>query len=211
VDAGTPPARSSTSWRPRSSSPFPSASRPRFHAQRPAVIGARLTLSYEALDRRANAVADGLLALGGRAGEHVALLLERDSWRTSCRQQLPPVARVRADLSRPFAPPQTPLEAALAALWAHALGLDAVGVHDPFIELGGDSLLALRLVDDIHAMWRVSLPQALLLKVSTVEAMARVILESFVDQEAPETMEAFLSRVEGAGPATEFRSGSSTA
>ena len=54
------------------------AAQVRRHAQRPAVIGARATLSCEALDRRANAVADGLLALGRPAGEHVALLLERD-------------------------------------------------------------------------------------------------------------------------------------
>ena len=117
------------------------------------------------------------------------------------RQRLPPVARVRADLARPFAPPRSPLEAGLAALWADVLDLDAVGVHDPFVELGGDSLLALRLVNDIHATWRVSLPQAALLKASTVEAMAQVILESLVDREAPETMAAFLSRVEGTGPA----------
>jgi hypothetical protein len=78
------------------------------------------------------------------------------------------------------------------------LDLDAVGVHDPFIELGGDSLLALRLVSDVQAAWRVALPQAVLLQASMVEAMAQVILESLVDQ-APETMEAFSSRVEGAG------------
>lgn len=34
----------------------------------------------------------------------------------------------------------------MARLWAEVLCLDEVGVHDPFFELGGDSLRAMKLV-----------------------------------------------------------------
>ncbi|MFI9111821.1 amino acid adenylation domain-containing protein [Streptomyces venezuelae] len=43
--------------------------------------------------------------------------------------------------------PGTPTETALAALFAEVLGLPAVGVHDSFFELGGDSIVAIQLVN----------------------------------------------------------------
>jgi amino acid adenylation domain-containing protein len=46
---------------------------------------------------------------------------------------------------RPHVAPRTPTEAALAAVWAETLGLERVGVHDNFWELGGDSVLLVRL------------------------------------------------------------------
>jgi len=42
--------------------------------------------------------------------------------------------------------PRDEAERALAALWAELLGRERVGVHDKFFELGGDSILAIRLV-----------------------------------------------------------------
>ncbi|TDC71422.1 thioester reductase domain-containing protein, partial [Streptomyces hainanensis] len=42
--------------------------------------------------------------------------------------------------------PRTPLEEQLAATWAEVLGLDQVGVYDDFFELGGDSVLATKVM-----------------------------------------------------------------
>ncbi|WP_215545187.1 non-ribosomal peptide synthetase [Amycolatopsis sp. CA-230715] len=42
--------------------------------------------------------------------------------------------------------PSTPLEAALARIWAEVLGVDPVGVTDDFFALGGDSILCLKVV-----------------------------------------------------------------
>jgi amino acid adenylation domain-containing protein len=53
------------------------------------------------------------------------------------RAALPaPAPAVRAD----YQAPRTPREVALARLWCEILGIDRVGLHDPFFELGGDSL-----------------------------------------------------------------------
>jgi hypothetical protein len=41
--------------------------------------------------------------------------------------------------------PRTPVETALARLWAELLDLPEVGIHDDFFALGGHSLLAARL------------------------------------------------------------------
>jgi non-ribosomal peptide synthase protein (TIGR01720 family) len=49
----------------------------------------------------------------------------------------------RRSAQRASAAPRTPREATLAAIWADALHLPEVGVHDDFYELGGDSLLAI--------------------------------------------------------------------
>ncbi|WP_052344805.1 non-ribosomal peptide synthetase [Thermocrispum municipale] len=43
--------------------------------------------------------------------------------------------------------PSSPLEALLAELFAEVLGLPSVGVHDSFFELGGDSIVAISLVN----------------------------------------------------------------
>jgi amino acid adenylation domain-containing protein/non-ribosomal peptide synthase protein (TIGR01720 family) len=42
--------------------------------------------------------------------------------------------------------PQTPQERALATIWADVLGLDAVGRGEDFFDLGGDSILATRML-----------------------------------------------------------------
>nr|WP_237500029.1 non-ribosomal peptide synthetase [Streptomyces sp. SID8379] len=46
-----------------------------------------------------------------------------------------------AAADRPYAPPRTSTEHTLATVWADVLGLERVGVHDDFRDLGGDSLL----------------------------------------------------------------------
>lgn len=50
------------------------------------------------------------------------------------------------DQRRPYAPPRNDAERLLAEAWAEVLGVDRVGVHDDFFELGGASLKSLRIV-----------------------------------------------------------------
>jgi aryl carrier-like protein len=44
-----------------------------------------------------------------------------------------------------FVPPFTPIEQKLSELWGEVLRRERVGVHDHFFELGGDSILSMRL------------------------------------------------------------------
>ncbi|HYH80303.1 MAG TPA: amino acid adenylation domain-containing protein [Longimicrobium sp.] len=46
----------------------------------------------------------------------------------------------------PPAPPRSHAEAVLARIWAEVLGRGEVGVHDSFFELGGDSILSIRVI-----------------------------------------------------------------
>ena len=52
----------------------------------------------------------------------------------------------RPDLVQAYVAPRTPAEKSLAGIWSEALGLEKVGVNDDFFELGGDSVLGLRIV-----------------------------------------------------------------
>ncbi|MEO8496939.1 MAG: non-ribosomal peptide synthetase [Planctomycetota bacterium] len=50
----------------------------------------------------------------------------------------------KLDISADHDAPRTATEASLARIWRDVLGLDAVGIHDPFVVLGGDSLLSVQ-------------------------------------------------------------------
>ncbi len=54
--------------------------------------------------------------------------------------------------------PRTPLESTIAHVWREVLGIDRVGIHDSFFDLGGDSLKAIRVSSRLQkAGYRVSL------------------------------------------------------
>jgi NAD(P)-dependent dehydrogenase (short-subunit alcohol dehydrogenase family) len=52
----------------------------------------------------------------------------------------------RPELAEAFVAPRTETEKTLAAIWREALGLEDVGVNDDYFELGGDSVIGLRIV-----------------------------------------------------------------
>jgi len=62
------------------------------------------------------------------------------------RKALPAPTGERPDLERPYVAPRTPLEASLAIIWSEVLGIETVGIHDNFFDLGGASMNALRIV-----------------------------------------------------------------
>ena len=71
--------------------------------------------------------------------------------------------------------PRSPAEAQLAAIWADALSLPRVGIHDDFFDLGGNSITASRLVARVRSEMGRDLPLAALLRAPTVAGLARVM------------------------------------
>ncbi|MFY0567871.1 non-ribosomal peptide synthase/polyketide synthase [Archangium lansingense] len=61
------------------------------------------------------------------------------------RKALPSPEQAR-EAPATYEPPRTPEERALAEAWAQVLGHERVGLHDDFFELGGDSILAIRII-----------------------------------------------------------------
>jgi acyl-coenzyme A synthetase/AMP-(fatty) acid ligase/acyl carrier protein len=89
------------------------------------------------------------------------------------RLRLPDIGRARPEMATPFTPPAAPLEEGIAQIWTEALGIDRVGIHDDFFELGGDSLMAMRVIARIKSSLDVDLPLATLLEDRTVAKTAR--------------------------------------
>lgn len=91
------------------------------------------------------------------------------------KQALPVPEASRPRLEQGYIGPRNPMEARLATLWSHLLRIERVGVLDDFFELGGNSLVAVRLMSRIRADYGIALPLACLLESRTVAALAEVI------------------------------------
>ena len=75
------------------------------------------------------------------------------------------------------APVQTNIAASLVAIWKEYLGLESIGIHDDFFELGGDSLLAIQVITKIQTTFGVALEVHALLEYSTVAKLEAIILQ----------------------------------
>ncbi|MFE4749736.1 amino acid adenylation domain-containing protein, partial [Streptomyces mirabilis] len=61
-----------------------------------------------------------------------------------------PDAALQLRAAGEFTAPRTPDEESVAAVWRSVLGVERVGVHDSFFELGGDSIRAVALVGELR-------------------------------------------------------------
>ena len=91
------------------------------------------------------------------------------------RARLPAPARERPALRHAAVPPSNGLERRLAAIWSAVLELDAVGVTDSFLDLGGDSLTAARIAARCGELGYGSLRVATLFEHPTIEELARAL------------------------------------
>ncbi len=71
------------------------------------------------------------------------------------------------------APPESALEAILLEVWERALGVSGIGIRDDFFDIGGHSLLAVKLAHEIEAATARRAPPAMVLQARTIEEMAR--------------------------------------
>jgi amino acid adenylation domain-containing protein len=79
---------------------------------------------------------------------------------------------------RQYVPPQGNLETALAEIWAEVLKLERVGRHDDFFALGGQSLLALRVLFRVNDCFQTELSVRILLEDSVLMEFAQKLRSS---------------------------------
>jgi amino acid adenylation domain-containing protein/non-ribosomal peptide synthase protein (TIGR01720 family) len=97
------------------------------------------------------------------------------------------------------APPRNELERILVRLWQETLGVQSVGIHDDFFDLGGHSLSMTRLASRIRSELAVELSLRRLFEVRTVAALAEVIdamRAETISEESLDLMSEALGRLE---------------
>ncbi|MBR9805257.1 SDR family NAD(P)-dependent oxidoreductase, partial [bacterium] len=78
----------------------------------------------------------------------------------------------RPELDNDYIAPRDDIEKTLVGFWEELLGVDQVGVEDSFFDLGGHSLIAVRLFAKIQQTYDVDYPISILFEASTIASCA---------------------------------------
>ena len=104
-------------------------------------------------------------------------------------ERQPITSYARPTLRVAYVAPRTPAEQSIAQIWSELLGIDQIGAHDSFLELGGDSLLAVRLISRLRDVFNQNIPLRLIFEASTVAELAKAIEPQSEDREDSELAE----------------------
>ncbi len=78
----------------------------------------------------------------------------------------------RPQLDSEYLEARNDVEEQLVTMWQDLLGIDRIGVRDDFFDLGGHSLIAVRLFAQVKRTFSVDFPISLLVEAPTIEAVA---------------------------------------
>ncbi len=93
----------------------------------------------------------------------------------------------RPQLRTPYVAPRNENEKKMAAIWQEALGIEHIGVHDHFFELGGNSLIGMLLISQIKKTFDVQLSAASLFEGPTVSMLLALMYPSQDEQPVQDT------------------------
>ena len=99
-----------------------------------------------------------------------------------------------------FVAPRTPMERRLTEILQELLGLDRVGIHDSFFELGGFSLLATQLTTRIREQFGVEPSLRDVFESPTVDELAQLIVRTQGELAGVDDLEALLNEIAPAEP-----------
>ncbi|MCL1463267.1 type I polyketide synthase [Argonema galeatum] len=107
----------------------------------------------------------------------------------------------RPNLHNTYIAPRDEIEQTIASIWQEFLGIEQVGIHDDFFDLGGDSLLAVQLITKLNETLHKSLSPHSLLQSSTIAALAELIknnsdLSESDDRQAQQASEPLLVEIQ---------------
>jgi len=94
------------------------------------------------------------------------------------RGALPPPSATRPNLANPYRAPSGVLETRLATLWSSLLALDCIGADDRFFELGGNSLMAVRLMGQLRGLLGKTVPIVEFFEAPTIAGFAASLSEN---------------------------------
>jgi acyl transferase domain-containing protein/aryl carrier-like protein len=80
-----------------------------------------------------------------------------------------------SELQDEYVAPRTDLEEILSTVWQEFFGIEKIGTHDSFFDLGGDSLSATQLISRIRGVLRVDVEVRSLFEAPTIAGFAEYI------------------------------------
>jgi acyl transferase domain-containing protein len=86
----------------------------------------------------------------------------------------------RPDMGTELVAPTNEIEQKIVAIWENLLGIRPVGIHDNFLRLGGNSLLAIRVAAELRAAFQIEFPIQALMTASTPAELALVVEDALV-------------------------------
>jgi acyl transferase domain-containing protein len=136
--------------------------------------------SLEAFERITSAVSTGqvVVSTGALADRVILWVRARSSRRTGAsdeRQLSTDKFSSRPALSIMYAPPSNEMEETVARIWQEALGIDRLGVNDNFFDLGGNSLIGLKIISRIRKETGLEISITALFEGPTISAFTRII------------------------------------
>jgi len=81
----------------------------------------------------------------------------------------------RLTTEKEFTPPKTPVEEVVAGIWAEVFGFDSIGAYDNYFQLGGHSLLGMRIIAKVREVFRTDLPMRTLFNNPVLSEFAREV------------------------------------
>ncbi|MGI9628538.1 MAG: non-ribosomal peptide synthetase, partial [Longimicrobiales bacterium] len=112
------------------------------------------------------------------------------------RQNLPQPSTSRPELEVASVAPRTPTEEMVAGIWADVLGVDQVGVHDSFFDLGGHSLLMTKVSSRLADSLGVQLSLISIFERPTVAGLTEHILGQQLSQGGDDDLSRMLDELE---------------
>jgi acyl transferase domain-containing protein/NAD(P)-dependent dehydrogenase (short-subunit alcohol dehydrogenase family)/acyl carrier protein len=104
-----------------------------------------------------------------------ARILARNARARSDKRHIGLGSRGEMALITNYVAPRSRLEKDVAAIWAETLGVDRVGIHDNLFELGGNSLIGLRIIRKIAKALGAELKISALFEAPTVASIATLL------------------------------------
>lgn len=106
-----------------------------------------------------------------------------------------PSPHIEEQFAKHYVAPQTPFEKQLTEIWAQLLGIERLGIHDNFFDLGGHSLSATQVIVRIRTGLGIDISVAELFNAPTVFELAQVLMRQQTDL-IDDELSALLSELE---------------
>jgi acyl carrier protein len=113
------------------------------------------------------------------------------------RAALPEPSGERPKVDAPFVPPATETEKELARIWVDVLGVDRIGIHDNFFDLGGHSLMVIQLMSRVRKSFQVELPLRDVFAAPTIKEIGEMLEVRILAKASDEKIDQLLSQLEG--------------